>query len=78
LLLIKITNGPTKEELIKAFANRQQVKMMLVSGTSHSVVINQLQHEDGSGYSFNFLAMSGAAGYYDTRIKQGYINLSKK
>lgn len=77
--MINITNGPTKDDLIRSFADRQKIKMTLAHGTKViDIVINQLQHEDGSGYSFNFVATTGARGYYDTRKKQGYINPPQK
>jgi hypothetical protein len=78
LLLINITDGPTKEELIKAFADRTRVVMTLNGNKKEQKVINTLQHEDGSGYSFNFVTMDGVNGYYDTRKRQGIINSQKK
>lgn len=77
--MINITDGPTKEGLIKAFADRQKVKISLENGTRvQSIVINRLEHEDGSGFSFNFTTTSGASGYYDTRKRKGYINPPQK
>lgn len=76
--MIDIANGPTKEELIKAFADRQEIIFNLENGTMQRVVINQLQHEDGSGYSFKFVTMSGVKGYYNARKRQGIINPPKK
>ena len=73
-----ITNGPDKESLMKAFADRHEVVMTLSNGKEERIVINLLQHEDGSGHMFNFVAKGDIAGHYDTQKKEGFILLAEE
>jgi hypothetical protein len=68
-----ITKGPDKESFIKAFADRQEVVMTLADGKEERMIINHLQHEDGSGHMFNFVAKGGKAGHYNAHTKEGFI-----
>ena len=76
--MIDIMNGPTKEELIKAFADYQEVIFNLKNGTVQRDVIYRLQYEDGSGQCFTFVTKSGIAGFYNARKRQGIINIPEK
>jgi hypothetical protein len=69
----QIINGPNKESLMKSFGNRLKVTVTLDGNKKVQMLINTLQHEDGSGNSFNFIAMDGATGYYNARTKHGLI-----
>jgi len=73
--LIDIINGPTKEELLKAFVDRQEITFNLVNGAMKRDAINRLEYEDGSGYCFGFVTKSGICGFYNALKGQGIINI---
>lgn len=69
----RITAVPSKFDLTVGFMTRQPVAFTLETSGKIAVMINQLQHEDGSSNSFN---MVGFVSGQDGREIKGYFHLN--
>ncbi len=74
---MEIEDGPSKESLLKSFAERQRITVRL-EGKDQPLIIYGLEYEDESGNSFKFVTKRGATGSYNTQTKKGTFNPPKK
>lgn len=71
---MKIVEGPGKGVLMGAFADRVEIVFILENGKkTEKMIINSIEHEDGSGNSFILVAMNKFRMYYNTSTKTGRI-----
>lgn len=75
--MLSIVNGPNREALADSFVRRLPIVVEVTTGKKHRMLLlNKLEHEDGSGYKFTFTtAYKGVTGYYDARKKEGHMNV---
>jgi hypothetical protein len=65
----------TVDGLMKAFRNREEIRILLEDKTSMAIVLTMLQYEDGSGKLFNFRTKDGMTGFYNCRSKSGFVEM---
>jgi hypothetical protein len=75
----KITNGPDKWDLISSFANREFVDFEIPESQSVHGLISSIEHENGSGSSFNIEFQINGMGImrkvnYNTKSKKGSMS----
>ena len=73
--VIPIIEGPDKWCIISSFANRKAVEFKTQKAIL-SGIVSEIQHEDGSGNSFNMVIRIDSIDckvYYNTRTKKGSI-----
>jgi hypothetical protein len=69
----RITAVPSKYDLTFGFMSRQPVAFTLAQSGKIAVVINRLEHEDGSSNSFNFVGIVSGQGGLEVK---GYFHLN--
>ena len=96
-VVIDLKDGPSRDRLFDAFKYAQDddarisVDFFTKDGERIAIVPQMLEHEDGSGQSFNghgFITMNEIAGhkvadkhiffYFNTRGRHGYIKIKEQ
>lgn len=71
---MKIVDGPSRDALADGFVRRLPVSVKLNDGKLVYLLINEIKHEDGSGWHFLFTTAKGATGYYNAEERKGHID----
>jgi hypothetical protein len=74
--MLEIIDGPSRESLAESFVRRQPVVVTVATGKKYRMlIINKLEHEDGSGYNFLFVTFKGITGFYNAQTRKGQIKV---
>lgn len=81
-----IENGPSRDLFLKAFdlayakPTPLEAAFTLHNNSKVYVRLARIEHEAGSGHSFNFKGISGettCSGYYNAKSRKGYVHIAQ-